>query len=222
MRNFLLSAAICLSPLAFSQTADGADTTTGSDKFVEHSKPIRRTSEVLGTTAYPPTDAEKHAIKAYTETELASGSPESGTLKGKPGRRIAWFGIVRDVHEDKAKNETRLRVEMKYFDGMTDLHLQIVSLYGAGDFETVIPGTGHGIKNLSLMRVYGKVVGETGGLPLVSAQFVRDWDWGLFAFMDYGSDKSNPNWVKLRKVDKFHIYSSRPDQQYYEDRIGSR
>jgi hypothetical protein len=222
MKNLLLSVAICLSPLAFSQAAVGADKTNGPDKFVEHSQPIRRTSEGLGTIMYRPTDVEKRAIKAYTDGELASGSPESGTLKGKPGRRVAWFGIVRDVHEDKAKNETRLRVEMKYFDAMTDLHLQIVSLYGAGDFEAVIPGTGHGIKNLSLVRVYGKVVGETAGLPLVSAQFVRDWDWGLFAFMDYGSDKSNPQWVKLRKVDKFHIYSGEPDQQYYEDRIGSR
>ena len=72
------------------------------------------------------------------------------------------------------------------------------------------------------MRVYGKVIGEAAGSPLVSAQFVRVWDWGLFAFMDYGTDKSDPQWVKLRKVDKFHIYSSRPNKRYYEATIGSR
>jgi hypothetical protein len=216
MRSFLLSAAIWLGPIMVLQAADG------TDKVVEHSQRIPRTSEGLGTISYHSTDAEKHATAGYGEEELASGSPETGTLKGKPGRRIAWFGIVRDVHEDKAKNETRLRVEMKYFDGMTDLHLQIVSLYGAGDFQAVISGTDHKIKSLSLVRVYGKVVGETADIPLVSAQFVRVWDWGLFAFMDYGTDKSDPQWVKLRKVDKFHIYSSRPNKRYYEATIGSR
>ena len=216
MTNVLVAAAFALSSTC---VLANEDTT---NKVVEHSQPIARTSDGLGTTKYRPTSLEKQATKNYSENELASGSPENATLKGQPGRRVAWFGIVRNVQEDKGKNETRLRVEMTYFDGLTDLHQQIVSLYGAGDFEAVIPGTGHGIEKLSLVRVYGKVAGETSGIPLVSAQFVRVWDWGLFAFMDYGQDKSDPQWVKLRKVEKLEFYSSEPNRRYYELRIGPR
>jgi hypothetical protein len=189
--------------------------------YVEHSKPIPR-GDVLATQAYGPTKLEKAATKDWTKKELKSGSPEVETLKGKKDRRIAWFGIVRDIKEDKQKKQTRLLVEMKYFDGMTDTHLQIVSLSGAGDFRVVIPAVGGKLKNLSLVRVYGKVTGEAEGVPLVSAEYIRSWDWGLFAFMPYGKDKSNPKWVKLRKVqaDDLNVYSSRPDQQYYEDRLG--
>ena len=135
---------------------------------------------------------------------------------------MAWFGIVREVIEDKSKHETRLRVEMKYFDGFTDLHLQIVSIFGAGDFEVVIPGTGQQIKKLSLVRVCGNVTSERDRLPIISARFVRVWDWRLFAFMPYGKDKSDAKWIKLRKVDKDEIYSSEPDDQYYEQRLGLR
>jgi hypothetical protein len=189
---------------------------------VEHSKPLVRTTAGLGTTFYAMSPAEKKATNGWSEQELSSGSPKTTTLKGAIGRRIAWFGIVREVVQDKTKNETRLSVEMKYFDGLTDLHLQIVSMFGAGDFRVVIPGMEHRIKKLSLVRVYGKVVSELDGLPVVSAQYVRVWDWKLFAFMPYGNDKSNPQWVKLRQVGKDDFYSSGPDDRYYEERIGSR
>ena len=56
----------------------------------------------------------------------------------------------------------------------------------------------------------------------MSAQFVRLWDWKLFAFMPYGKDDSNPNWVKLRKMDESRIYSSHPDVAYYERILGVR
>ena len=189
--------------------------------YVEPSKPTSR-GDMLSTQAYTPTKLEKGATKDWTEKELESGSPEVQTLKGKNDRRIAWFGIVRDIKEDKQKKQTRVLVEMKYFDGMTDLHLQIVSLSGAGDFRVLIPGVGHKLKNLSLVRIYGKVTGEAEGVPLVSADYVRSWDWGLFAFMPYGRDNSNPKWANLRKVrvDDMRVYSSRPNRQYYEDRLG--
>jgi hypothetical protein len=191
--------------------------------YVEHSQPLPH-GDVLGTKAYTPTKLEKEATKDWTKAELASGSPEVNTLKGTKDRRVAWFGIVRDIKEDKRKKQTQLLLEMKYFDGMTDLHLQVVSLSGAGDFRAVIPGVGHKLKNLSLVRVYGKVAGEAQGVPLVSAAYVCSWDCGLFTFMPYGEDKSNPQWVKLRKVkaDAMDVYSSSPDQQYYEDRLGKR
>jgi hypothetical protein len=47
-------------------------------------------------------------------------------------------------------------------------------------------------------------------------------DRKLFAFMAYGNDKSNPQWVKVRKMDKDDIYSSEPDDRYYEERLRSR
>jgi hypothetical protein len=192
------------------------------DALVEHSKPIARTSANLGTTRYHPTPTETAATRRWSKEDLKSGGSQITTLQARPGTRVAWFGIVREVDEDKSKNETHLTVEMKYDDGLTDLHLQIVSLYGAGDFKVIIPKTGHGIKKLSLVRVYGQVVSDPNGVPLVEARFVRDWDWKLFAFMPYGEDKSNPKWVKLRKVDKLDIYSSEPDDRYYEERLGNR
>jgi hypothetical protein len=112
---------------------------------------------------------------------------------------------------------------MKYFDGLTDLHLQIVSMSGAGDFTVKIPGTGHKLKALSLVRVYGKVSAEREGMPEVSADFVRSWDWKLFAFMPYGKDRSNPKWVKLRKIeDELDVYDSNPTNAYYEKLLGKR
>jgi hypothetical protein len=173
-------------------------------------------------SSYPLTHSEKQATTGWSEQELNSGSPDIQTLQGPTGRQVAWFGIARDVVEHKSKNETRLNVEMKYFDGFTDLHLQIVSMSGAGDFRVSIPGTKQPIKKLSLVRVYGKVVSEANGVLMGAAQFVRVWDWKLFAFMAYGNDKSNPQWVKLRKMDKDDIYSSEPDDRYYEERLGSR
>jgi hypothetical protein len=189
---------------------------------VEHSKPIARSGPGLGTTRYRRSPAEEQATRSWSKAELDSGSPDTASLQGFVGKRIAWFGIVRDVAEDAAKHETRLTVEMKYFDGATDLHQQIVSICGAGDFHVVVAGTGHRIQKLSLVRVYGKVVSEAKGIPTVSAQFVRDWDWKLFAFMLYGNDHGDPQWVKLRQVTGFGVYSSKPDDEYYELRLGTR
>ena len=81
---------------------------------------------------------------------------------------------------------------------------------------------GHKLKNLARPR-HGKVTGERRACRWSRPRtFVLDW--GLFAFMPYGEDKSNPQWVKLRKVkaDDMNVYSSSPDQQYYEDRLGKR
>jgi hypothetical protein len=216
----VLTVSLSLGSLAPAALLLGADRQTAT---VEHSKPLPRNGPGLGTTRYVMTPLEKLATKAWTKQELDSGSPNVHSLHGPIGRRIAWFGIVREVVEDKPKDETRLLVEMTYFDGLTDLHQQIVSLFGAGDFRVLVPGTGHRIEKLSLVRVYGKVVDERGGVPNVAAQFVRVWRWKLFAFMNYGEDRSNPQWVKLRKIGSGpEIYSSEPDELYYEERLGSR
>jgi hypothetical protein len=200
--------------------------------LVEHSQPPSRNNSArsgpgLGTRAYAPSPDEAQATKGWSEEELKSGSPDTKSLHGLGGKRIAWFGIVRQVEKHKVRGETVLDVEMKFSDGLTDLHQQVVSLYGAGDFRVVIPGMGYRIKKLALVRVYGTVEHESGahasgGVPVVSAHFIRVWDWKLFAFMPYGKDHSNPNWVKLRKMDESRIYSSHPDVPYYEQILGSR
>ncbi len=195
---------------------------------VEHSQPLARTGpgrvgSALGTRAYAPLPDEAQAIKDWSEEELNSGSPEMKSLHGHFGKRVAWFGIVRHVEEHKNRRETVLDVEMKFSDGLTDLHQQVVSLYGAGDFQVSIAGTGYRIKRLALVRIYGRVAHDpSGGEPLVQAEFVRVWDWKLFAFMPYGKDHSNRIWVKLRKMDESRIYSSHPDVPYYEQILGPR
>ena len=130
--------------------------------LVEHSQPLPRNGPGLGTRAYAALPDEAQATKGWTEEELNSGSPDTKSLHGLGGKRIAWFGIVRQVDEHKHRGETVLDVEMKFSDGLTDLHQQVVSLYGAGDFRVVIPGTGHRIKKLTLVRVYGTVERESG------------------------------------------------------------
>lgn len=187
---------------------------------VEHSKSLSRDGAALGTSVYEPTAAEKRVVKNWTEEELATGSPDTNSLSGLKGRRVRWFGVVRTVTENAKENETRLLVEMKYFDGLTDLHLQVVSINGAGDFQVVIPETGHKLKPLSLVRVYGKVTGEAAGIPTIAADYVRAWSWGQFTFMPYGQDHSNAEWVKLRKTAADDVYTSAPSRKYYEQLLG--
>jgi len=189
---------------------------------VEHSKSLPPPGDTLGSKFYTPTKTEQARTKAWKPDERNSGSATSAKIAGKSGRRVSWCGIVREVREDKKTSETRLLVEMKYFDGLTDAHQMIVSINGGGDFRVTIPGTGHKIKRLSLVRVYGTVHDAAGKPPTVAAEFVRCWDWGQFAFMPYGKDTSNPKWVKMRKVPADEIYDSRPKQRYYEQRLGKR
>lgn len=189
---------------------------------VEQSEPLVAPMPMRDTMEYQATAAEKEASKDWKKAELASGAPGIDGLQNKVGQRVCWFGIVREVREDKEKNETLVLAEMKYFDGQIDVHLQVVSIFGAGDFRAALRGTGHKIKPLCLARFYGKVTKEEGGIPLVAADYVRVWDWGLFAFVDYGKDKGNPKWRKLRTVADDEVYSDQPDDAYYEERIGKR
>ena len=191
---------------------------------VEHSQPLPRGDMRSAPSGIRRANWRRKQPKIGRRSNWDRARPRSRHSRetrtaGSPG--LASFETSRKTSR---RSRLRLLVEMKYFDGMTDLHLQVVSLSGAGDFRAVIPGVGHKLKNLALVRVYGKVTGEAEGVPLVSATHLRSWDWGLFAFMPYGEDKSNPQWVKLRKVkaDDMNVYSSSPDQQYYEDRLGKR
>ncbi len=143
-------------------------------------------------------------------------------LADQAGKYVGWFGIVREQTWSEKNNATSMLIEHKYFDGMTDLHIQVVSLYGAGDFRVALPGRVANIPKLSLVAVYGKVSKKAAGMAQIDPEYVRVWDWGLFTFMDYGVDKSNPTWVKLRKVEGKDAYSPRPTRQFYEERLGKR
>src|SRR5690606_20423728 len=111
-------------------------------------------------------------------------------LAKQVGEYVGWCGIVRGNEFDTASATTRLLVEHKYFDGLTDLHQQIVSIYGAGDFHVVLPGkvTADEVPPLCLVRVYGTMFNDEAGRPTLNADYVRVWPWGVFAFMDYGTD----------------------------------
>lgn len=190
---------------------------------IEVSKPLPPAGGALGTTGYTPTEKEAPVLKKVPKEDLAvDWDKKDYALAGRTGQYTGWFGIVRESSYDAKANSTKLLVEMRYFDGLTDLHLQVVSCYGAGDFNVVVAGKAENIPLLSLVRVYGPVAKEEKGVPEVAAEFVRVWDWGLFTFMDYGKDKTNEKWRQLRKVGGPDMYSSRPSRKFYEERLGLR
>ena len=180
---------------------------------------------VLSTVGYSPTEKEKPFLEKVTEKsrgDLYWTDETEISLAAAEGKYVGWFGIVREITRLSPAGPTRLLIEHKYFDGLTDSHLQVVSYYGAGDFIALLYGDGFEIPLFDLVRVYGTVEMGTDGLPEVRADYIRVWDWGRFTFMTYGKDKSNPRWVKLRRVPGPDAYSSRPTRRFYENRLGPR
>jgi hypothetical protein len=183
-------------------------------------KPPRGT---LGTGDYQPMPKEKEFFAKLGQGERTTGSMfEDYSINGKKGKYVGWFGIVRKIEEDAKLKQTRLLVEHKYFDGLTDTHILALSFNGGGDFNCVLSGTGFDIKTLNLVKVYGMVTAEDKSVPTIEADYLRQWEWGRFTFFDlYGEQKGNKEWQKLNKV-KDRIYNPFPDQKYYEDRLGTR
>ncbi|HEX8176514.1 MAG TPA: hypothetical protein VF543_15595 [Pyrinomonadaceae bacterium] len=178
----------------------------------------------LGTTSYKLTEKEAPFFSKLTPSEQTTGSILGGySINGKKGVYVGWFGIVRKIEEDSKLQQTKLLVEHKYFDGLTDTHIMALSFNGGGDFTSILAGTNLGIKSLSLVKVYGTVMSEDNSVPTVHADYVRQWDWGQFTFLDvYGTQKGNKQWKKLNKVNEDKIYNPFPDRKYYEDRLGVR
>ncbi|MCI0587428.1 MAG: hypothetical protein L0323_11365 [Planctomycetes bacterium] len=186
----------------------------------------------LGTTSYAPRPAEKgfldrapkeERVPGPTEEEISGAKPLTYKIRGKKGTYVTWFGIVRRITANgKGEDAPRtLLVENKYFDGLTDTHILALSFNGGGDFEVKIGNSKEKIGPLVLVRVYGKVVEEKDGLPIVQADYLRVWPWTTFTFLDaYGEDRSNPEWRKLCKVDLEEIYDPLPNGKYYADRLG--
>jgi hypothetical protein len=193
---------------------------------VEHvtQKP-KRDNQGLGTTFYAPSTKEKPFFD-----KLASSERVTGGLLGeydiskKDGKYVGWFGVVRKVEEDKEKNQTVLLCEHKYFDGFTDTHILALSFNGSGDFEVVVPGVGHKLELLTLVKAYGTVsMPKDKTEPQLAASFLRNWHWGTFTFLlAAGEQKGSEQWRKLNKVDLDDIYNPYPDDRYYEQRLGKR
>jgi hypothetical protein len=179
----------------------------------------------LGTCRYKPTPTEQAYFQKLDGSEMVTGSfLQPYSIHTKKDRFISWFAIVRGIATDPdVPGQYRLLLEQKYFDGMTDCHIMLVSVNGAGDFEaTVSDENAKSIPLLSLVRVYGKVVEETNDTPRVEATYIRVWPWLAFTLTDLGAeDHSNPRWRKLcRPCKSGRVYKPYPDEDYYRGVLG--
>lgn len=185
-------------------------------------KPLKPTG-TLGTCGYKPTKAEQNFFGKLSPSEAVTGSfLKSYSIHNKKDAYVSWFAIVRGVTRDeKAENRVRLLLEQKYFDGLTDCHIMLVSVNGDGDFLADAEINGKPIPPLGLVRVYGKVVREDGGLPVVAAEYIRIWPWLTFTVTDLGpEDHGNPKWRKLCRLCSGRVYNPYPTEDYYRKVLG--
>ena len=203
---------LCLEALAWQSE-------TPVEYVVEAPKPQRE----LATVSYRPSDAEKPFFQKLGRTEIETGGLAGDyDIRNHDAQYVGWFGIVRNITVDIERHETRLLIEHKYFDGLTDAHLQALSFNGSGDFEAILSGDEHQIEELQLVKVYGTVTDKKSDkLPSLKVDFALDWAWGTFTFiMAHGTQRGNEEWRKLNTIPLDDIYSSRPDEKYYIARLG--
>jgi hypothetical protein len=179
----------------------------------------------LGTCSYGPTEKESAFLKKLAPAETVTGSfmdKHPYKLQGKNKQFVSWFGVLRGATEGESNHTYNLLIEQKYFDGMTDCHIMLVSNAGAGDFVATARLENVTIPDLSLVRVYGTVSEEKDGLPYLLAEYIRVWPWFTFTFTDLGpADHGNPRWAKYCKRCKSgHIYNPYPAEGYYMDMLG--
>lgn len=188
-------------------------------------KKPRKDNGGLGTIFYKPSKNEKPFFEKLERTEQQTGGLAGDyDISKKDKTYIGWFGIVRRVEVREAENQTTLLVEHKYFDGLTDSHIQALSFNGSGDFTVVLSGIGYKIEPLTLVKVYGVAsIPDDKSKPQVNAEFVRNWHWGTFTFlMASGEQRGSEEWRKLNSVDLDDIYDPYPDEEYYKKRLGKR
>lgn len=177
----------------------------------------------LSTSGVKPDAEEKVFYDKLAPEERRTGSMlgDGYTIANKQKKYVGWYGIIRKIEELPSSKETLLTVQHTYQDGMTDSHMMTVSFFGDGDFKARLKGTKLPLLPLRLVAVYGTVTKYDGKVPEVSADFVKEWDWRRFTFMDYGKQNSNPEWIKLNKADMKKIYHPYPTAQFYYERLGS-
>ncbi|HKS82869.1 MAG TPA: hypothetical protein VJR23_15305 [Candidatus Acidoferrales bacterium] len=177
----------------------------------------------LATCGYTPVEREAPYFKQLDSSERVTGSfMKEYTIHGKSGKFVSWFGIVRGISKSAESGKLTLLLEQKYFDGLTDCHIMLVSQAGSGDFLAELDADVNAIPALSLMRIYGKVTNEKEDIPVVSVSYARLWPWLTFTFTDLGGeDKGNPRWTKFCKPCKGRrIYNPYPNESYYLSMLG--
>jgi hypothetical protein len=177
----------------------------------------------LSTCSYVPSEQEKPFYEKLAPEERTTGSfSKRYDVHKKKGTYIGWYGVVRGITRPAAGDgHWQLLLEHKYFDGMTDCHIMLVSMSGSGDFRATVREQTLPIPALALVRVYGHVVRGEEGTPVIEADFVRVWPWMTFTFTDLGGeDKSNPRWRSVCKICQGRIYKPYPTEQYYRDVLG--
>ncbi len=178
----------------------------------------------LGTCVYKPTAQEAPFFNRLSDGEKTTGSMFHGySIRGKTGTYVAWFGVVRGIAPPATQGgAATLLVENKYFDGMTDCHIMLVQWTGDGDFTAKLDVDPQAIPALALVRAYGKVTGETAGVPEVQVDYIRVWPWMTFTFMDLaGNDHTNPRWKKYAGLGSSdNVYNPYPDRNYYLHMLG--
>jgi hypothetical protein len=178
----------------------------------------------LGTCGYTPTSQEKAFLEKLSPKEQATGSfMESYDIHKKNDVYVSWYGVVRGISKVVGTEDRwQLLLENKYFDGMTDCHIMLVSMSGSGDFLARLQVKELNIPALALVRVYGRAKNADDGTPVIDTVFIRVWPWMTFTFTDLGGeDKSNPRWRKECKLCKGRIYKPYPNERYYWDALGN-
>jgi len=179
----------------------------------------------LSTCGYLPIEREKEFHQKLSPAEKVTGSftdEHEYRIQGKAKQYVSWFGVVRRQWTDDDVHSRNLLIQHKFFDGMTDCHIMLVSNSGAGDFVAKLVSVDKPVPLLSLVRVYGTVTKDENKVPQVSADYVRVWPWFTFTFTDLGpADRSNPEWAKYCKLCKHgRIYKPYPTEDYYREILG--
>lgn len=190
----------------------------------EESKSPHPKGPGLSTVIYTPTKTEEKFVKKTPRALMdLDGLMGKDMLKKKKGDYIAWFAIVRDIEHDSKTHHVSFVGESKHANGMSDAHLQTISIKGGGDFVVLCDSDDYELVPATLARVYGRIKEfDKEGRPVVEAEYVRVWPWGFFNFMDYGDavDTSNPKRLEGLHLEGLRIYSSHPEiPQYYQERL---
>jgi hypothetical protein len=152
-----------------------------------------------GSTHYQPTDAERTYLEQTAEEERTNGNPRESQadydLNARRGKRVAWFGVVREVGKAQRGEGGRpdtyeLLLEHRFFDGVTGPDVLALSFNGAGHFNARVwtRGSVFPIKPLMLVRVYGNVARgdvlpgadaftQPAQPPTVEVEYARVFPW---------------------------------------------